>query len=111
MTIPAKDQYNLNNMNSRASEAQLGTKLEEAHGSHQILAAGQFTTAGGDVNEAITISGLLATDVVLVSIETKGATPVTLVQSTAAAGQINVELSADPSTDHVLSYMALRAHS
>lgn len=93
--------YELNKMNALTHKHSLGDLLPRA--------AGQFTTAGGDVNEVIPVSGMLATDVVLVSIETKGATPVTLVQSTAAAGQINVELSADPSTDHVLSYLVIKA--
>ena len=76
---------------------------------HYIVAAGEFTTAGGDADETITVSGLLATDLVFVNVHTAGATPRTVVDASASAGQIDVDMSGDPSTDHVLSYMALRA--
>lgn len=78
---------------------------------HQVIAAGEFTTAGGDADEAITVAGMLATDLVFVNVQTAGATPRTIVDAAAAAGQINVDMSGDPSTDHVLSYMVLRAIS
>ena len=73
-----------------------------------ILAVGEFTTAGGDADETITIAGLLATDYVLVTLHTAGATPRTIIDAQAAAGQIDVDMSGDPSTDHVLSYVAIR---
>lgn len=76
--------------------------------SHGVIAAGEHTTAGGDANETISISGLLATDIVIVTLHTAGATPRTITTAQAAADQINVVMSGDPSTDHVLSYMALR---
>lgn len=79
--------------------------------SHKIFAAGEFTTAGGDANEAITVTGALATDIAIVTLKTKGATPRTILTAAAATDAINVVLSADPSTDHVLSYMVLRANS
>lgn len=77
--------------------------------SHIVVAAGEFTTAGGDTDETITVAGALATDIVLVTLHTAGASPVTIVDASASAGQIDVDMSADPSTDHVLSYMVLRA--
>jgi hypothetical protein len=78
--------------------------------SHRIYAAGSFTTAGGDTAEAITVSGLLASDTVITQLHTKGASPVTIVKAIAAAGQINVTTSADPSTDHVIKYFVLRSN-
>ena len=77
--------------------------------SHIIVAAGEFTTAGGDANETITVSGALATDIVHVTLHTKGATPRTILTASSSAGQIDVVMSGDPSTDHVLSYSVLRA--
>jgi len=77
--------------------------------SSRIFASGSFTTAGGDANEAIPVTGLLASDVVITQLHTKGASPVTIVTAIAAAGQINVVMSADPSTDHIIKYFVLRA--
>lgn len=75
----------------------------------RVLAAGNHTTAGGDAAESITVSGALSSDLVLVQVKTAGGTPRSIVASTAAAGAINVTMSGDPSTDHVLSYVVLRA--
>lgn len=77
--------------------------------SHTVIAAGIFTTAGGDVNEAIAITDALATDIAIVTLETVGATPRTITTAKAAAGQIDVVLSGDPSTDHKIAYQLLRA--
>lgn len=77
--------------------------------SHIIVAAGEFTTAGGDADETITVSGALATDLVFVNVHTAGATPRTVVDASASAGQIDVDMSGDPSTDHVLTYVVMRA--
>jgi hypothetical protein len=77
--------------------------------SHIVFAAGRFTTAGGDTDETITVAGVLATDEVQVTLHTAGAVPVTVIDASASAGQIDVDMSADPSTDHVLTYSVLRA--
>ena len=73
-----------------------------------VVAAGEFTTAGGDTTETIPVAGLLATDSVTVVVKTAGAAPVTIEDQSASAGQIDLTMSADPSTDHVLSYQVLR---
>ncbi len=73
------------------------------------VSAAEFTTAGGSATESITNATVLATDLVLVQLKVKGATPVTILTAVAAAGQIDLEFSADPSTDHVLVYQVLRA--
>lgn len=129
--ISDNDKYLLNNkMGSIARKVQLGDLIENAEEgglaedavslehldsgiapSHIVVAAGEFTTAGGDTDETITVSGLLATDIVIVTLHTAGASPVTIVDASASAGQIDVDMSADPSTDHVLSYVAYRAAS
>jgi hypothetical protein len=74
----------------------------------KVVTAGTHTTAGGDATETITDAEVLATDIVMVMIKTEGSTPVTCDAATAAAGSITVTMSADPSTDHVLQYVALR---
>lgn len=77
--------------------------------SHTVIASGVFTTAGGDVNETIAITGALATDLAIVTLETVGSTPRTITTAKAASGQIDVVMSGDPSTDHKIAYMLLRA--
>lgn len=79
--------------------------------SHIVKYAGTFTTAGGDASEAITVAGAVASDIVTVTVKTAGATPRSIVASTAATNAINVTLSGDPSTDHVLQYCVFRAAS
>lgn len=77
--------------------------------SHIVVAAGEFTTAGGDAAETITVSGCLVTDIAIVTVKTAGSTPRSIVAAAAASGQIDVTMSDNPSTDHVLAYMVLRA--
>lgn len=77
--------------------------------SHIVVYAGEFTTLGGDENEAITVTGALATDLVHVNLHTKGATPRTILTASAATNAVNIEMSGDPSTDHVITYTVLRA--
>lgn len=79
--------------------------------SHIVVAAGEFTTVGGDADETISVSGVLATDLVLVNVHTAGGTPRTVVDASASANQIDVDMSGDPSTDHVLTYVVYRAVS
>ncbi len=129
MAISTDERYLLNyKMGSAAAKVRLGDKIADAEGlsndqvslehldsgieyTHRAIAGGRFTTAGGDANESITVSGLLATDNVWVHIHTKGATPRTLVAYAAGSGAIAVEMSGDPSTDHVLEYLVFRAAS
>ena len=86
----------------------LSVNEKEKAPSLSVFAAGEFTTAGGDADETIPVTDLLATDIVIVAIHTAGATPVLVVDAAAAAGQIDVDMSADPATDHVLSYIVVR---
>lgn len=79
--------------------------------SHVVKFAGQHTTAGGDANESATVTGALATDIAIASIEDNGTNNVTLLQTAAAADAVNFTMSADPSTDCIINYMVLRAAS
>lgn len=74
-----------------------------------VVAAGVHTTAGGDAAESITVASAQAGDIVMVSVKTAGTSPVSVVAAAAAAGSVEVTLSADPSTDHVLQYIVVRA--
>ena len=73
------------------------------------VTAGEATTVGGAAAEAITVTGLATTDLVFVTIKTTGATPRTIVKATPTLNTLTVTFSDDPSNDHVVHYMALRA--
>lgn len=72
-----------------------------------IVAAGTHTTVGGAVTEAITVAGVLATDIAFVNY---GATNDTDVVSdvVCTANTVTVTCSADPSTAHSFHYVVLR---
>lgn len=66
------------------------------------------TTAGGGASEAITATGVLATDVALVTVNTVGGTPVTITTAACTADTVTVVCSADPSTDHIFNVAVIR---
>jgi hypothetical protein len=73
-------------------------------GAPAVVFVGRFTTGGGSATESFTCTGVQATDVVMVTINVKGAVPRTVVQADyASANTVDVEFSGDPSTDHVIS--------
>ncbi len=129
MAISSSQKYLLNNyMGAVAAEVQLGTLIETAETidpadgsislehldsgivpSHVVKYAGKFTTLGGDATEVITVTGLAATDVVHVTVQTAGGTPRSIVASVLTTNTITVTMSGDPSTDHILAYSVLRA--
>lgn len=79
--------------------------------SHKIIAAGSFTTLGGDATEVITATGATGTDLAFVTVKTAGGTPRSIVAAAAGTNNITVTLSGDPSTDHVLQWQVVRAAS
>ena len=130
--ISDNEVYLLNNKFSPAvaNKVQLGTKIRDAETSdpadgaislehldsgitctHRVVAAGEFTTVGGDASESITAAAVVATDVVSVTLMTVGATPRTILTANSGTGAIAVTMSGDPSTDHVLQYVVFRACS
>jgi len=74
---------------------------------YDIFAAGTHVTAGGAAAEAITVAGVLATDIVCVGYGATNDTDV-ITKAVATANTITVTMSADPSTAHSLHYMVLR---
>lgn len=101
--LTAAKKTKLNNMNRSAKEAGLGDMLGNC-----VIAAGLFTTVGGDATESITVTGAVAGDVVLVTVGTVGATPRTVTSAIATTDAVTVTMSGDPSTDHVLNYAVIR---
>lgn len=77
--------------------------------SHIVKFAGKFTTLGGDADEQISVAGVVAGDIVIVSLQDKGGTPRTILTAKPTTDAIDLVFSGDPSTDHIVSYMVLRA--
>ena len=93
----------LNTMNSSAYKAGLGDLLGV-----NVLAAGTFTTVGGDATESITVTGAASGDIAIVTLKTAGAVPRTITTASVGTNAITVTMSGDPSTDHVLQYIVVR---
>lgn len=72
-----------------------------------IFAAGTATTAGGAAAEAITVSGVLATDIAFANYSATNDTD-TISDVVCSANTVTVTCSADPSTAHGLHYCVLR---
>lgn len=79
--------------------------------SHVVKFAGSYTTAGGSATEAQTLSGVASTDIVIATLKVKGGTPRTILTTAPTTNTITYVFSGDPSTDHVVSYVVLRAAS
>jgi hypothetical protein len=95
----------LNRMNGTASVVKLGNLL-----ANNVIYAALTTTVGGDANEVYTISGLAVGDIPIVTVNTAGGTPRTVTTAkVTATDQLTVVMSGDPSTDHVLNIIVLRA--
>lgn len=77
--------------------------------SHIVVYAGEMTTAGGDATETINQAGILDSDIVHVTLHTKGSSPQTILTALAITDNITVTFSANPSSDHVMSWSVLRA--
>lgn len=103
--ISTDNVYFLNRMNSLSQKIQLGTLLS----SGLVKFAGTFDTVGGDAAESISVPGVVATDIVIVSIKAVGVAPVTVLAAAAGTDVIAVTMSADPDDDHVLQYIVVSA--
>lgn len=71
--------------------------------------AGKATTVAGSAIQTISVPGATAADVAIVTLQTQGATPRTVVKAVAGTDSITVTMSGDPSTDHVLCWALLQA--
>jgi hypothetical protein len=74
----------------------------------QYAQAGKHETVGGDATEVISVSGATSADVAIVTMQTEGASPVSVVKAIAGTGTITVTLSADPADDHVLCWALIK---
>lgn len=78
--------------------------------SHYVAYAGEYDAIAGDTTTvAITVSGALATDVVMINYSATNDTD-TLVKAAVTANTLTLTVSADPVTDHSWNYALLRAY-
>lgn len=71
--------------------------------------SGRVTTEGGAVTEQFSIAGITADDHIIAHLHTGGASPVTILSAKTITDGFEVTFSADPSTDHVLTYQIMRS--
>lgn len=78
--------------------------------SHVVKFAGTHTSSanGGGVN-ALTVTGVASTDIVVATMKAKGSSPVTLLHVAPTTNTLTFTFSGDPSTDHYVYYVVLRA--
>lgn len=82
----------------------LQTELDRALKNHTRF-AGRVTTVGGAALEVVPVQGAKTTMHCIVILYEVGATPVTIVKAQCGDGVINVTFSADPSSDHQITYL------
>jgi hypothetical protein len=70
-----------------------------------------FTTVGGAAAEAITITGVAATDKAIVSLLDNGTNNVSIVSAVCTTNTLTVTFSGDPGNDTVINYVIFRATS
>ena len=79
--------------------------------SHVVKYAAKYTTVGGAAAEAITIAGVLATDLGFVQLVNQGPNTVTIKIAVTSANTLTVTFSADPGAGAIIDYQILRAAS
>lgn len=80
-----------------------------AQPSHVCKYAGQHTTIGGAAAEVISVAGVLATDIVVASLLQEGVGTKVIKTVTPGVDTVTVTFDADPSNDHIVSYVVMRA--
>lgn len=79
--------------------------------SHSVKFAGSQTSTN-NATMTFTVTGAQTSDIVLATLKTQGASPVTILTArVSAANTVEIVWSAAPSTDHVFNYAILRAAS
>lgn len=78
--------------------------------SHRVVYAGEHTWTGGGASDTITVSGALASDVVVCTIQSVPSEAAYIASAAVTANTITVTLSAaNTSNDGVIAYQVLRA--
>ena len=76
--------------------------------SHKIVAAGNLTTLGGAASEAFTVTGLLSTDIVMLTLKTNAANR-EIRAHIPATNSLTIRFEADPGAGVIVSYQVIRA--
>ena len=76
--------------------------------SSPLLVMAQYTTVGGAAAEAITIDGVLATDLADVQVVDNGTANVSVLQAACTANTLTVTFSGDPGADCIINYWIYR---
>lgn len=79
--------------------------------SHVVKFAAQYTTVGGAAAEAITIAGVLASDLPFVQLVAPGTNTVSVTFAVATTNTLTVTFSANPGNNAIVNYQILRAAS
>lgn len=73
-----------------------------------ILYAGSKVTASNSTLNITGLTGVLTTDISIVTLQVKGVTPVTILTNVTVANGITVVFSGNPLTDHTVNYVVIR---
>lgn len=76
--------------------------------SSPLFVAAQYTTIGGAAAEAITISGVLATDLAFVQMVNNAPNTVSVISAVCTANTLTVTFSANPGAGCIINYQILR---
>ncbi len=76
--------------------------------SSPVLTMVQYTTVGGAAAEAITVAGVVATDLAFTQVVDNGTANVTILQAACTADTLTVTFSGNPGADCIINYMIMR---
>jgi hypothetical protein len=107
----AAGNYPANRFNARERKLAQSVKAYvdgNAVASHKIVLAGNLTTVGGAASEVFTVTGLLSTDIVMLTLKTNAANR-EIRAHIPATNSLTVRFEADPGAGVIVSYQVIRA--
>lgn len=100
--------YPSNRFNKR--ERKLLESIQDAY-AFSAAYAGNLTSVGGAASEAFTVSGLLSSDVVMLTMKDNGSNDVAILGHSPAANSLTITFDGDPGADTVVSYVVFRSRA
>lgn len=88
--------------------AAAASALTTALAGHKVLKVLLHHTVGGAAAEDVTLTGVVATDIVSAVLASVGSTPVTIVTAKAATGKVTITFSGNPADDHTVNLIVMR---
>jgi hypothetical protein len=89
-------------------DAQIDADVLAANAGVKVLKAILKTTVGGAAAEDVAITGVAATDVVLVTLHTAGTNAVSVVKAVTATNKVTITFSGDPGNDAKVNILVVR---